>query len=265
LIPEWLAAAKALVRVLAESDPAAGADFIEAVPAPARADVWLQFLRELPPAARLGYFPRIPDSQAKLRMAADLALVWVAADPAACAAWMDSFAAGKNAGELRDLGNPLTQPPDAARTAGPWLAAFRHAKTPEARRVFAAISWQKCDPDTRAGLIAELHDAIPETVAGRWEDALRTDPAGYAAALTPEQVAGFSTEDMRKLLGRWAERSPQDAIDWALEHERPEAASALMSLYFLEPDVALALPAKLPPGDLRDQAVSGLAHGLAFE
>ncbi len=70
---------------------------------------------------------------------------------------------------------------------------------------------------------------------------------------------------MRKLIGYWAENHPEAAINWAMEHSRPEAASALRRLHSLEPKkaVALALAGKLPPSRELDQAISSLCQTVA--
>ncbi len=266
LISSWLDAAQKVLRQLAKSDPETAARFIEqSVPAAARAGMWSSFLADLAPEAQLPYFDRIPESSEKLTIAANLLLVWVAENPVACAAWLDEFAVGLTKDELQTIGTPRRYGANPNRKIEPRLAAFRAAKTQEARSIFAEDAWQKADPSERAGLISELQEAIPETVASEWESVVRKDPAAYAARLTPEQIAAFSRDDMRKLIEYWAEDHPEAAIQWAMEHGRPEAASALGRLHSLEPKkaVALALAGKLPPGGDRDQAISSLCQTIA--
>lgn len=266
LISSWLEAAQKILRQLAKSDPETAAQLInQFVPAAARAGMWSSFLYELSPEAQLPFFERIPESSEKLTIAANLLLVWVAENPVACAAWLDEFAVGLTKEELQTVGNPRRYGANPNCEIEPRLAAFRAAKTPEARRVFAADAWQKAAPSERAGLISELQDVIPEQVASEWESVVRKDPAGYATRLTSEQIAAFSPGDMRKLIDQWAEDHPEAAIQWAMEHGRPEAASALGRLHSLEPKkaVALAMAGKLPPGRDRDQAISRICQTIS--
>lgn len=266
LISKWIETANKVALSLGKSDPEAAADFIEqSVPRSGQVGVWRWLLSELPPTARLPFLDRIPEGTEKLRVAANLLLVWLPEDPVACAAWLDDFAAGRTPEELRKLNNPNWYAAAPNKEAQPRLAAFRAAKTPKVRSLLANAAWKYARPDERASLIPELRNAIPDLEQREWESVIDTNPAGYATALTVEQIATISTKDMQKLIGRWAEKQPQAALDWAMEHQRPEAAAALSRLYYLEPKSAIAAAPKLPPGEDRDQAVSDLSHAMAHD
>ncbi|MES2440435.1 MAG: hypothetical protein V4584_15305 [Verrucomicrobiota bacterium] len=265
LISRWLEAAEAVAKNLAKSDPEVGARFIEeSVPRAAQADVWNRFLADLPPAERVGFLERIPESSSKLRMGASLVLVWLREDPASCAAWLDDFAAGKSPEELEySLSNPSFYPQPMKTEASAWLAGFRAAKGAESREILAKGVWKNSEDGGKAGLVSELQDVIPKQIEGERGRMIEADPAAYSAALSPSQVSGISRDDMGEIISSWAKLHPLEAIQWALDHGRPEAAKALGALYLLEPKNAIALASKLPAGSDRDQAISGLCYSVA--
>ncbi|MEO5917471.1 MAG: hypothetical protein ABIS50_24800 [Luteolibacter sp.] len=263
LISQWLDVAETIAKKLGESDPQAAAEFIEkSVPRAAQASVWNHFLASLPATARLSLFDQIPESSSQNRIGASLVLVWLREDPGSCAAWLDRFAAGKFPDELQDLGNPSFYPQPMKTEPAAWLAAFRAAKGAEARILFAEGAWKNTDASAKAGLIPELQDVIPKLIEEEREKIILADPPGYTAALSPTQITELSHDTMQKIIGSWAEAHPQDAIQWALDHGRPEAAGALNPLYRLEPESALALAPRLLGGKDRDQAISSLCYSL---
>ena len=264
LISEWLDAAKSVAKHLAKKDPEAAASFIEeSVPPASRADVWGSFLVDLPPVSRLPFFDRIPEGFEKFHIAADMIASWLPEDPQACAQWIDGFTAGWDPEEVNYLRNPLRVaiPPETG--VAPWLAAFRSAQGKEPRRFLAEEAWSRADAPGRAELMAELQDSMPDLEDREWESILISNAGGYANALSSEQITALSPADVRKLISYWSGKHPDAAIHWAMEHERSEAAGALVRLYLLEPQSAFAIAPKLPPGKDRDDAVSHLCQLVA--
>lgn len=266
LISHWLDAAKAVADQLGKSDPQAAARFIEeSVPRASQAAVWRNFLTALPPEARVPFLHRVPEGVLKQAITADLLAVWLETNPQACTAWFEKFTTGWSEDEFKDLNTPLWNATASKKGAEPWLAAFRAASGAEARRLFANAAWSHADAAGRAALLPALQEVLPDLQDREWEDIVRTNPAAYANALTTGQIAAVSPEDMGKLISSWSRTSPQAALDWALLHQRPEAAQAIVPLYYQEPKSALALASKLPPGKPRDQAISSLCQSIAHD
>lgn len=266
LISDWLDAAENVALAMGKVNPEDAANFIEkSVPRASQANVWDHFLNEIPPAQRVPFLSRIPEGSAKLRIAANMVLVWAADAPIAFARWLDEFSPGLSPAELITLGNPSWYPQNQDKRVEPRLVAFRAAETREARIVIANEIWKFAEPGDKAGLIPELEQVLPALTKRERESAVATDPAGYATALSNEQIVAASSKDMHELIFCWAQRQPQAAMDWAMEHQRPEAAGALVPLYYLEPKSALAVASKLPPGKERDDAVSTLSQSVAHD
>jgi hypothetical protein len=222
-------------------------------------------LVELQVGDRLGFFDRIPDSTEKIRIAADMIAVWLPEDPAACAAWLDGFAAGRSTEEVDYLGQPLRVANTPESGPEPWLAAYHAAESPEVRRFLAESAWRKADPSQRAALIPELEDILPDLAEREVADAIAADPAAYAAALPADKVASLSSAEIVRILRPWAEKQPERAIAWAMEHRRPEAAQVLSPLYQLEPKAAAAFAPKLPRGKELDRALATVCTMMAWD
>lgn len=266
LISHWLDAARVVAEQLGKTDPKAAARFIEeSVPRASQAVVWRHFLTGLPPQTRAPFFGRIPEGDLKSVMAVDLIAVWLETEPQACASWLEEFTAGWGNEEFEDLNLPLWNATASKKGAEPWLTAFRAASGAETRRLFANAAWSHAVAAERAALLPVLQEVLPDLEDREWENTVRDHPAAYANALTTGQIAAVSTEDMSKLISSWSRISPQAALDWALLHQRPEAAAALVPLYYQEPKSALAFASKLPPGKPRDQAIGSLCQSIAHD
>lgn len=219
----------------------------------------------LPPVSRLPFFDRIPEGLDKIRIAGEMIAVWLPEDPQACAAWIDGFIADRRPEEVDQLKNWYRNAIPPKTGFAPWLAAFRVAQDPEIRQLLAEEAWSRSDASDRAALMAELQDAMQGLKDREWEHVLLSNPGGYANALSSEQITSFSPVDMGKLISFWSEKHPDAAIHWAMEHQRPEAADALVPLYRLEPKSAIVIATKLPPGKERDDAVSNLCQLVAHD
>lgn len=266
LISHWLDAAKAVAEQLGKSDPEAAARFIEeSVPRASQAAVWRNFLTALPPEARVPFLHRVPEGVLKHAITTDLLAAWLETNPQACTAWFEEFTTGWSGDEFKDLNTPLWNATASKKGAEPWLTAYHAASATETRRLFANAAWSHADAAGRATLLPVLQEVLPDLLDREWEEVVRINPAAYANALTTAQIAAFSSEDMGKLISSWSRTSPQAALDWALLHQRPEAAQAIVPLYYQEPKSALALASKLPPGKPRDQAISSLCQSIAHD
>ena len=266
LISHWLEAAQAVVTEIAKSDPEAAAAFIEeTIPTSSQVNLWGSMLVNLPVADRIAFFDRIPDSTEKIRIAADMVAVWLPEDPQACAAWLDGFAAGRNPEEIDFLSQPLRVAIEPKTGPEPWLAAYHAAESPEVRRLIANRVWRKADPTQRAALIPELQETLPDLPEREITDAISADPAAYAAAMPADKVSSLSAAEFVRILRPWAEKQPEKAIAWAMEHRRPEAAEALSPLYQLEPKAAAALAPKLPRGKELDKALATVCTMMAWD
>lgn len=266
LISEWIDAAKSVAEHLAKASPEAAARFIEeAVPPAARTVVWRRFLTGLPADQRLPFFNRVPESYLKTEMAVDLISVWLKEDPRACAAWFDGIAAGWSPEEVALLKAPISNVMSSKSGSGPLLAALESAGDEEVRHLFADVAWSRASPTERATLLPTLEKILPDLQDRDWEEIIRSNPAGYAGALSNPQIAELSSEDVEKLISSWSQTNPQAALDWAIAHQRPEAATALMPLYYQEPKRALDLASKLIPGKLRDESIGSLCQSLVHD
>jgi hypothetical protein len=222
-------------------------------------------LVNLPVADRLPMFDRIPDSTEKIRIAADMVAVWLPEDLVACAAWLDGFTAGRNPEEIDFLSQPLRVAMAPKTGPEPWLAAYHAAESPEVRRFLADAVWRKADPTQRAALIPEFQETLPDLPEREITDAISADPAAYAAAMPADKVASLSAAEFGRILRPWAEKQPEKAIAWAMEHQRPEAAEALSPLYQLEPRAAAALAPRLPRGKELDKALATVCTDMAWD
>ncbi|QJE96284.1 hypothetical protein [Luteolibacter luteus] len=249
---------------LARTNPGELEDFIgNEVPETMRTTVWSQALSQLPPTERFAYLELVPEGQDKMGMIADMIAAWLPQDPKATAAWLDQFAGGREADEL----TLLTQPriyldpagnPIPASRAGDWLAALRSATTPEARAFLARQVLASSGNAPDAGILAELANADPNMAGLARDKMIQADAAGYAGNLSSQEIAALSSAEAEKVIGEWAKKQPRRALDWALEQDRPEAATALMALYYQEPAESIALVPTLKSGKERDAAIRSI-------
>jgi hypothetical protein len=267
LIEHWIAAARSVAMDFGRTDPEAGADFIlECVPRPSQVDVWSHFLSVLTPEQRVPFFESIPESSSRLQIAGSLVRVWVGEDPAACAAWLDEFAAGTSAEERRMyLCRPVFIDHRVKVDPVSWLAAFRAASRPEARAVLADGVWNNTEDSMKAEILPELEEAIPGLVGQEKERIIAEDPAGYAAALSEAQIRELSEKDVRSILNSWGGSHPKEAVQWAIDHDRPEGGDSLARLFYFDPKAAVDLAPHLPAGKTRDYAILNLTDQVAKE
>ena len=261
----WIGAANAVAYGLAQSDRDALLDFMaKEVPPALQSEVWGNCLLDLPPAERIPYFEHVPESRKKLNILADFVNDLLPEDPQATARWLEDFAEGRDAKEIAILAEYRrfggiglkTWPEPRADT---WLAALRFATTPEVRAFLARQALAAAGESISPALFNELAEADPAVAGLAREKVIRRDPAAYAGTLAEAEIANLTPEETAKLVSLWAERQPRQALDWAMQHGRPETGSALWRLYDQEPQEALALAPKLTPGKERDDAVQSVA------
>jgi hypothetical protein len=261
----WLQAAAKVLAELAKTDREAAADFIVThVPASAQASAWEELLWRLPPADQVALLDRIPRSTAKKQIVTELVHAWTDADPAASAAWLDTFIQGLSPDDLRALQQRRRFMGGIPTDPQPLLAAARAAVTPEARTFFAEVGWKRLQGKADPELVTRFAEFLPEMAAREQERQMNDDPAGFAAGLLPATVAAMPAETRTRLIEHWAESHPADALDWATKHELPEAALALRSLYLQDPAAAAKLAKTAPKGEALDAALSHLTHMIAL-
>lgn len=266
LISYWLEAAKDVVIAIATSDPEAAAAFIEeAIPRSEQANLWGSMLVNLTVTDCLPFFDRIPESTGKIRIAADMIAAWLPDDPEACAAWLDGFTAGRTSEEIDGLSDPLRVAIQANTGHEPWLAAYQAAESSESRRFLANAVWRNADPSQRAALVPALQETLSDLPEREVTAAIAADPAAYAAAIPAEKVAALSSVEVVRILQPWGNEHPEQAIAWAMEHLRPEAAGVLGRLYQLEPQAAVALIPNLPRGKDLDMALAEVCDMMAWD
>lgn len=266
LIGCWLGAAENVAREMGKADPEAAAAFIrESIPVHASLPVWAHFLVTLPATDRLPYIGRLPEGSEKIRIAGDLVHVWLGEDPEACARWLDGFVQGRSKEEIRELTfsvhNSLAPGADTAR----WMRALRTATDPKLRKLLARHVWDKADESEKLEFFSELEREIPDLAERYRHRAIEAAPAAFAASLSDREIAGLSASDMSLVVEGWAEKHPADALRWAMDHQRPEAALALGRLYRLDPAEALAIAPKLTAGKELDSALSSLCAMAAWD
>jgi hypothetical protein len=266
LIVAWLDAAKTIARETGKSDPEAAAAFIrDSIPAAASLSVWAQFLVTLPPADRVPHIEALPEGSEKIRIAGDLVHAWLAEDPAACALWLDGFIQGRSADELHEITTSVHGSFQPEADTGQRLIALRNATDPLLRETLAHHLWEKAGITEREALFTEIEQDIPDLAHRDRKSAIAVAPAAFAASLSPAQAAELPAVEMEVLIARWADRQPSDALRWAIDHQRPEAALALLPLYREEPREALDLATKLPRGKLFDSVLASLCAMAAFD
>ncbi|RYD46163.1 MAG: hypothetical protein EOP85_07990 [Verrucomicrobiaceae bacterium] len=264
LIEHWKEAAREVAMNFGKTDPEAGAEFIrEAVPRPLQGEVWRELLDQLPPQERLPFLEMVPESSVRLWIAASLMRAWLDEDPASCAAWLDGFVPGLAPGERGiHLGNLNTYIIQKKRDPTVWLAAFRAAREPETRAFLADCAWRIAEDDSKSRMMAELQDTIPKLIEEYGKKMMTEDPVGFVASLSEDRIRGLSAGDMASVIGAWAQTHPNDAVRWAIDHGRPEAANAVNPLYRLDPEAALEIVPQLPAGKDRDRAISTLCYSV---
>lgn len=267
LIEHWVAAARSVAMAFGRTNPEAGADFIrDCVPRPSQADVWSHFLSVLTPERRVPFFESIPESSSRLQIAGSLVRGWVGEDPAACAVWLDEFAMGTSTWERRMyLCRPVFIDSRVKVDPAAWLVAFRAAKQPEAREVLADGVWNNTEDSMKAAILPELQEAIPGLAGQEKERIIAVDPAGYVAALSESQIRELSAKEVRTILNSWGGSHPKEAIQWAIDHGRPEGADSLGRLFYFDPKAAVDLAPNLPAGKTRDYAILNLTDRVAKE
>lgn len=272
LLAEWedgltnarMDAATAIASSFATMQPEALTGFVtQDIPRSLQVEVWGRCLLEIPAGERLAYLDQIPESKEKLAILADFVVDYLKQDPLAAAAWLDELSQGMSEEELSVLGKSgnffgLRSEPRPVLQAQDWLVALRAATTAEARAFLARQALAAAGDTPAASLLAELYSADPEVAELVRNQAIERDPAAYAATLDRPAIAALSSEQLGKLVTNWAERQPRPALDWAMQHGRPEAASALRALYDQEPQEALALLPSLTPGIHRDEALRSI-------
>lgn len=260
----WADTAEKVGIAIAKTDPGGLAAFISnEVPETMRSGVWSQSLNHIPPAERLAYLEHVVESQDKLVMMADMMAAWLPQDPKAVAAWLDQFAIGRNAEEIAILAKPglyldaAGKPIPGSRTED-WLAALRSATNPEARAFLARQVLASSGGAPDAALLAELATAESSVANLARDKAIQHDAAAFAANLSPQEIAGLTPEVADNLIGEWSKKQPRRALDWAMEHGRPEAATALMALYYQEPGESIVLAPTLATGKERDATIRSI-------
>ena len=266
LIGAWLDAAKTIAREMGKSDPEAAAAFIrDSIPAAASLSVWAQFLVTLPPADRVPHIEALPEGSEKIRIAGDLVHAWLAEDPAACALWLDVFVQGRSADELHEITTSVHGSFQPGADTSQRLTALRAATDPLLRGILAQQMWEKADITERETLFTEIEQDIPDLAQRDRKSAIAAEPAAFAASLSPAQAAELPADEMEVLIDRWADQQPAAALRWAIDHQRPEAAVALLPLYREEPREALDLATKIPRGKVLDTALASLCAMAAFD
>ncbi len=274
LVYPWSQAAARIAQRFATTDPAAAADFIlNDVPRNLQIQVWRDSILFVPAAERAAYFDRIIESHAKRSLAADLIPAWIAEDPATAGLWLDGLLAGFDDSDLQEFRSLSTHAGTLVKPAGrtehtgkdpqQWLAAFRAATGIAARAFLAEVTWEMADESLRDAAAAELAEACPNLEEIATSAAIKRDPAGFAATLSPAEAAALSPEVARKLIGWWATKHPRQALEWAQEHQRPEAAAALPWIHSREPEEALEMIATWQPGSELDLALASLCYTTA--
>ena len=260
----WLDAAGEIVAQQAKTDREAAADFIVThVPVAAQVSVWDEFLWRLPPADQVAYLDRIPQSSAKKQIVTDLVHAWTDADPATSAAWLDTFIQGLSPRDLKELQQRRRFMGGFKIDPRPWLAAANAAATPEARKFFAEVGWGHTRESPDPELVARFAEFLPEIAAREQDRQMEKDPAGFAAGLSPEEVASLPTKTRQQLIDRWTATHPSDALEWAVKHQLPEAIPALRSLYSQDPEAAMKVSKTLPKSDALDEALAYFIHMIA--
>ncbi|HEY1123160.1 MAG TPA: hypothetical protein VGE67_16220 [Haloferula sp.] len=265
-ITSWLDAAEKILTELAKIDREAAADFIVTqVPVTAQVSVWSEILWRFPPAEQVSYLDRIPQSSAKKQIVNDLLHAWTDADPAASAAWLDTFIRGLSERDLKDLETRRRYINGFKVDPKPWLTAAHEASTPEARKFFAEVGWKNTQGKAAPELVTQFAEFLPDVAAREQSRQIDENPAGFATGLSPETVASMPTATRKQLIERWAGSHPADALDWAVKHELPEAALALRPLYSQDPAAAVSLAKTVPKGDALNNALSSLTHMVAMD
>ncbi|WP_367870375.1 hypothetical protein [Luteolibacter sp. Populi] len=255
-IEAWTDAAEKVARAIAKSDPASGPAFIrDEIPAALQVDVWGAFLAMLPAAERPALLDTLPESHSKLRMAADLLAVWLPADPAAAAEWLDRFAADKDPDELTTLGEPMRIIDANSKDPLLWLAAFHSAETPRARRFFAEGALKRANATQGEAWRFDFDAVIPDLAKAEEPSPWRGDPAAWAGQLATGDASALAPEAARELFRDWGQKQPRKALLWGLENSRPEAAEALEQLFYQDAREALEMAPQLPEGKDRDDSL----------
>ena len=260
----WREAARSVGVEIAKTDPGMLVDFItKEVPSAMRAEVWATSLSFIPPVERSAYLEHVAESREKLVMMADMLAAWTAADARAAAAWLDGFVTGRSVEEIALLGEPVHAvgklgEPIPGSQAESWLEVLRYATNAEARAFLAREVLKRTGDAPTEALLGELAVAEPGIADLVRDRRIQHDAAGFAASLDPREIAALSPEVAAELIEWWARKQPRSALDWAMEHGRPEAATALMALYYQEPREAVRLAPSLASGKERDFALRGM-------
>ncbi len=259
-IAAWMGVAQEIARALGKTDPAAAREFIlQEVPSSVQIDVWGALIEVLPQADRLAVFRTLPEGQCKLQIAAAMIHTWLAADPAAVAAWLDEYVPGMRSEELYFLGKPLrSSKTEENRDPQVWRAAFHAAATPEARAFLAQKAVEYAKRAQRQELLAEFAETLPDVKTQVNERPWEGDPGAWVKTLSPAELAALPPEEAQRLIEYWSKMNGRNAFEWAVEQGRPEAGVALERLYYQDPKEAVALAPKMPAGKDRDRALGSI-------
>lgn len=262
---QWREAACSVGAEIAKSDPGSLVDFIDGdIPPAMKTLVWAASLMVIPPAERASYLEHIAESQDKIAIMRNMMMDWIHEDPESTSAWLDGFAEDRSADEIALLGNSQDrfsylhdQPPQEA-PAENWLAALRCAERPEVRALLARQALDRAGDNPSPVLLEELSAANPELAALVRHNAIQRDPETFIADLDAAEITALAPDVAEELIETWAKKQPRRAFDWAMEHSRPEAATAVLALYYLDPKEAAELAPTLREGKARDAAMRSM-------
>jgi hypothetical protein len=249
LIEIWTKCAKEVSQGLAGVDLGIAVDFIEeSVPQNAQAEVWHGLFHVLQNEDRIRFLEKFPDSSLRSRAAGRILHGMVAEDAEATAAWFDEYSQGRSEEELSELERRVYRGGNRQGSADDYMTAFRHSETETARGFLAKLVWRKADEEMKDEVYEELLPSRPSLIDSAWYQAVYSDPGGTARSLDSAQVVDLDRWVARFLFEQWARKDVTEAIEWGIEHQRPEVAVVLGSIAEVDPSEVRAAAEKMPQG-----------------
>jgi hypothetical protein len=274
----WTVAAVRVATELAKLDPAKAREFIGSdLPSGRRAYVWSQLLVSMEPALAASFYGSIPEGTRRMDRVGELMKRWTLQDPGAAAAWLDSIVAGLDPSEIKEfegfgnaiIGEPKDRQPKPPEVLAGAKSSYEAARHPMARQLLAKLYLREVErsaPDQLVEITAAAEAETGGVTDGVARRQMYADPAGYAAALSPEEIKALPVQAIRDLADAWSIMDVAAAADWFRDQGRMEVAGMVAGRWFtLDPEKAVAFALALPQGPGRDDALRSLCHFAASE
>lgn len=281
-VGQYIGSAAEIAAALAVLDSGLAEDFLTEDVAPVRrAAIWghmVQYLN-LMPASAARFYKLIPDGELRLITAGELVKQWTVTDPVAAAAWFDGVVAGLDPGESKTffgfgeavvhLSGRSPEKPHPPEVLAGAKRAYESARQPMARQLLARhylAMVARNHPEQLVDLTAAIEAETAGVSTSVAKRQMYEDPAGYAAALTPEEIKALPPQSMESLCLAWGSSDPPAAAAWFSGQGKLELLYHPMRTWFtVNPDPAAAFLLTLPPGNVRDSIARELSGAAARE